>query len=319
MTAANNPAFGITGRRAAGGYIAMGSGPTADDVPALLSRGEVVFVPAHMVSAGAVDHLRGALPGFAGGGLVPSYKGNAGGLGPWTTGNVAAFENTMTTAMEKAMTAATKQAQQAFGFGMHVPNVGSGAMRWLPLVNQVLAMEGLNPYLAMQVITQISSESGGNPNAINLTDANAQHGDPSRGLLQTIMSTFLRWHWPGTSYNIYDPLANIAAAVNYAAHPYGPQLMRGGMGIGSGRGYAAGGIVGAAVGPTTNQAMLSMMGAGYGVPVMRRAAWSAAVTGPARSPGSRRAGWQARRPGCRLSIPRCSAPSRPARRSTAPC
>jgi hypothetical protein len=54
---------------AGGGFVAAGSGPTADDVPAMLSRGEVV-VPAHMVQAGAVDHLRGALPGFASGGQV---------------------------------------------------------------------------------------------------------------------------------------------------------------------------------------------------------------------------------------------------------
>ena len=65
-------------------------------------------------------------------------------------------------------------------------------------------------------------------------------GDPSRGLLQTIMATFLAYHWPGTSGNIYDPLANIAAAINYARHVYGPNLMSGGSGLGSGHGYASG-------------------------------------------------------------------------------
>jgi SLT domain-containing protein len=61
--------------------------------------------------------------------------------------------------------------------------------------------------------------------------------------MQTIGSTFAAYHWPGTSNNIYNPLANIAAALNYARHVYGPSLMSGGMGIGSGHGYAAGGVI----------------------------------------------------------------------------
>ena len=52
-----------------GGMVHHGAGPTADDVLARVSRGELV-VPAHMVAAGAVDHLRGRLPGFAAGGMV---------------------------------------------------------------------------------------------------------------------------------------------------------------------------------------------------------------------------------------------------------
>jgi cell wall-associated NlpC family hydrolase len=56
-------------RLARGGLVKMGSGPVADDVPAMLSKGEVV-VPAKMVAGGAVDHLRGRLPGFAAGGIA---------------------------------------------------------------------------------------------------------------------------------------------------------------------------------------------------------------------------------------------------------
>jgi SLT domain-containing protein len=102
-------------------------------------------------------------------------------------------------------------------------------------------MEGLSRGLTNQVLYQMQTESGGNPNAINLTDINAQMGDPSRGLLQVIGATFAAFHWPGTSYNIYDPLANVAAAINYARHVYGPNLMSQGSGLGSGHGYAAGG------------------------------------------------------------------------------
>jgi SLT domain-containing protein len=87
----------------------------------------------------------------------------------------------------------------------------------------------------------MQSESGGNANAINNWDINAKMGDPSRGLMQVIGSTFSRFHVPGTSFNIFDPLANIAAAINYGMHTYGATLMRGGRGIGSGKGYDTGG------------------------------------------------------------------------------
>lgn len=53
-------------------------------------------------------------------------------------------------------------------------------------------------------------------------------------------STFQRFHVGGTPWDIYNPLANVAAAINYALHTYGPALMSGGMGIGSGHGYALG-------------------------------------------------------------------------------
>ncbi|MEU6576067.1 transglycosylase SLT domain-containing protein, partial [Streptomyces sp. NPDC046805] len=44
---------------------------------------------------------------------------------------------------------------------------------------------------------------------------------PSKGLLQVINPTFNAYHVSGTSWNIYDPVANITAACNYAAARYG--------------------------------------------------------------------------------------------------
>ncbi|MFI9050002.1 transglycosylase SLT domain-containing protein [Streptomyces sp. NPDC053427] len=67
----------------------------------------------------------------------------------------------------------------------------------------------------------IIRESSGNPNAINLWDINAQNGIPSKGLLQVIDPTFKQYHVAGTSWNSYDPVANITAACNYAADKYG--------------------------------------------------------------------------------------------------
>lgn len=67
----------------------------------------------------------------------------------------------------------------------------------------------------------IMRESSGNPMAINDWDINAINGIPSKGLLQVIPPTFNAYHVSGTSWNIYDPVANITAAANYAADKYG--------------------------------------------------------------------------------------------------
>ncbi|MCC0100721.1 transglycosylase SLT domain-containing protein [Streptomyces flavotricini] len=64
-------------------------------------------------------------------------------------------------------------------------------------------------------------ESSGDAFAINLWDSNAKAGIPSKGLMQVIDPTFRTYHVNGTSWDIYDPIANIAAACNYAAHRYG--------------------------------------------------------------------------------------------------
>ena len=78
-------------------------------------------------------------------------------------------------------------------------------------------------------VTLIGRESSFNPNAVNTSDSNATgataaDGNPqkcSRGLAQCIPPTFAANHQPGTSNNIYDPVANIAASMNYAIAQYG--------------------------------------------------------------------------------------------------
>ncbi|GGU93291.1 hypothetical protein GCM10010211_70160 [Streptomyces albospinus] len=67
----------------------------------------------------------------------------------------------------------------------------------------------------------IMRESSGNPNAVNGWDVNAVNGCPSKGLLQVIQPTFEAYHVAGTADNLTDPVANITAAANYAAHRYG--------------------------------------------------------------------------------------------------
>ncbi|MEU9114238.1 transglycosylase SLT domain-containing protein [Streptomyces sp. NPDC048483] len=71
------------------------------------------------------------------------------------------------------------------------------------------------------IYRNIIRESSGNPKAINLWDINAQNGIPSKGLLQVIDPTFKQYHIAGTSWDSYDPVANIVTACHYAQHRYG--------------------------------------------------------------------------------------------------
>lgn len=68
--------------------------------------------------------------------------------------------------------------------------------------------------------TLITRESNWNTAAINTTDINAQNGDPSRGLAQTIGATFNAYKVPGHD-NIYEGVDNVAAAIGYIKARYG--------------------------------------------------------------------------------------------------
>ncbi|MGD3104724.1 transglycosylase SLT domain-containing protein [Streptomyces sp. YGL11-2] len=91
---------------------------------------------------------------------------------------------------------------------------------WIRQSLNVMAAHGI-PGSYNGIYRNLMRESSGNPMAINLWDSNAQKGIPSKGLLQVIDPTFRRYHVPGTSWNIYDPVANITAACKYAAAMYG--------------------------------------------------------------------------------------------------
>ena len=100
-------------------------------------------------------------------------------------------------------------------------NGGGGAMEWMPQVSQVLTMLGQPLSLAAGVLRRIMFESGGNPNAINRTDANALAGHPSQGLMQDIQSTFDAYAGPFKSLGIMNGMANIFASLRYAIARYG--------------------------------------------------------------------------------------------------
>ncbi|MFE6974415.1 transglycosylase SLT domain-containing protein [Streptomyces sp. NPDC057682] len=91
---------------------------------------------------------------------------------------------------------------------------------WIKESLAVMAEHGI-PGSYDGIYRNIMRESTGNPQAINNWDSNAAAGTPSKGLLQVIQPTFDAYHVAGTSLDIYDPVANITAACNYAAATYG--------------------------------------------------------------------------------------------------
>jgi hypothetical protein len=107
-------------------------------------------------------------------------------------------------------------------------------------IAQALQIMGLPQDLAPGVKQIILSESGGNPYAVNTWDSNAARGTPSRGLMQTIPSTFRTYVHPSLAgRSINDPVANITAGVRYMVDRYGVDTVRAG-----GRSSASGSYLG---------------------------------------------------------------------------
>lgn len=155
---------------------------------------------------GALGLMNQAVDGLAGG-INEPYRDIASSIGHKA---VAAI---------KAMVDKAQAAINAAGSAFSAPFTGSGAVKdW---IQQALGLTGTPQSWAGPLSVLIGRESGGNPNAINRTDSNAAAGHPSQGLMQTIPSTFNAYHQAGTSWNITDPVANIAAGINYIKARYG--------------------------------------------------------------------------------------------------
>lgn len=99
----------------------------------------------------------------------------------------------------------------------HYPNNLDG---WIRHARHIMRAHGI-PGSYYGIHRNALRESGGDPRAINGWDVNAQNGVPSKGLLQVIAPTFQAHHVPGTSWDPYDPVANITAACHYAWKRYG--------------------------------------------------------------------------------------------------
>lgn len=240
---------------AEGGHITGPGGPRDDVIPALLSNNEYVQ-PADVVDhygVGFMEALRqkklpkggdgAALPTFAAGGLVGKMF-ELGVAGAGYQANVTAAQ-VMGLPHPPGLPTYVAPPVTSFGGG---PNgvIPSGAH--LALIDAALAADGIAradwPRWEAGMNVLIDRESGWNANAINNWDSNAAAGHPSGGLTQTIASTYAGNRNPGLVNDMFDPVSNIAASINYIRRTYGdisnvqqanPNMPH--------KGYAAGGLV----------------------------------------------------------------------------
>lgn len=229
----------------AGGGVLPGYSPGNDTIPAMLSPGEAVLTPEAVKIVGARNILElnrqasgrpaGSRGHYAGGGIIGSiadwisdpighikslFSGVVGdgartpGIGQLRDAMVSLPGKVLDLAISKV-----KDLVKTVGSFFSAAFTGSGnVMGW---IMEAIHLTGTPDNWAGPLSVLINRESGGNPNAINLTDSNAQAGHPSQGLMQTIPSTFTAYHQAGTSWNITDPIANIAAGINYIKARYG--------------------------------------------------------------------------------------------------
>lgn len=122
--------------------------------------------------------------------------------------------------------------------GLPTPG-GASVERWRPYIKKALKMNGLPTSQAYvnAWMSQIQTESGGNPSAIGGNDGLADGN--ATGLLQTKPGTFAANAFPGHG-NIMNGFDNMLAAIRYAKNRYGANML--GV-IGRGHGYENGGLI----------------------------------------------------------------------------
>ncbi|WP_151771823.1 transglycosylase SLT domain-containing protein [Streptomyces abyssomicinicus] len=136
----------------------------------------------------------------------------AGATGAWAAETPATAKDSATAAKDSAAAAGNKVTQLAA--------TPDNLDAWINEALDVMEKHDI-PGTYEGIHRNVMRESSGNPLAINDWDINAVNGIPSKGLLQVIDPTFDEYHVEGTGSSPFDPVANIAAACNYAADRYG--------------------------------------------------------------------------------------------------
>jgi TP901 family phage tail tape measure protein len=143
--------------------------------------------------------------------------------------STAPFGSPISTVADALMQHAHDEATAWLTANTFMPTEGEGGVfagggsveRWRGTVLQALVRTGQPLNDVTRTLRRMQQESGGNPRAINNWDVNAKNGVPSKGLMQVIDPTFRANRDPGLPNDIWDPLANIVASMNYAVGRYG--------------------------------------------------------------------------------------------------
>lgn len=104
------------------------------------------------------------------------------------------------------------------------------AAGWIKEAMAITGVTGDDNFNHLMEIAQ--NESSFDPKAINDWDSNAMAGTPSMGLMQTIQSTFDAY--AGAGKDIWNPIDNAVAAINYMIDTYGSVLNTGTHGYAGG-------------------------------------------------------------------------------------
>lgn len=199
---------------------------------------------------GVPGFQKGGVPGFAMGGIpnpIDAAKDAAGAVADWgreqsvkalgplrdqaknmigslpggdTTKFVRDFGKGVIDRMYNWARGKTEEHERATA-GANAGYSGGGAERWRSVALTALAMAGQPASWIGSLLRRMNQESGGNPRAINLWDSNAAAGIPSKGLMQTIQPTFDAYAGMLRPRGVWDPLANIYAAIRYTVARYG--------------------------------------------------------------------------------------------------
>ncbi len=87
--------------------------------------------------------------------------------------------------------------------------------RWRPLAMLALQTMSVDASIIDVMMHRIGVESTGDPNAINLTDSNADKGTPSMGILQCIAPTFREHAVSPYNNHIKSPFGSMLASLQY--------------------------------------------------------------------------------------------------------
>ena len=244
ISSLSRPGGKLSGPMASGGRVPGYGG--GDRFPAMLEGGEAV-VPKHLVPAVAPFLGAHKVPGFTSGGFASSgsYPHVAPPAGDFLYGAYTTFKRDMTNALVSDLRSGIRTALTSFpGGGGAFSGGGSGVQRWAPVALQAMASLGIPAGDLGIVLSQMATESGGNPFVVNKWDSNWLAGHPSVGLMQVIAGTFDAYAGPFRNIGPFEygvsvnPLANIFSALNYAIHRYGAGWT---SVLGHGHGYDKGG------------------------------------------------------------------------------
>jgi hypothetical protein len=183
---------------AAAGGLLRGGIPGQDSIPIMAMPGEVV-IPTGLVKAGAVDHLRGQLPGFAAGGQI-------GNMPPWMASKeAAALSSAMLASMRTVVSTAKAAASAATAASGAMGD--TGARSGSAMLAQAFARSVLPRGWSWPALLSLwNQESGWNAYAVN----------PSSGAYGIPQSL-----GHGHPYNLGDYKAQIMWGINYIAGRYG--------------------------------------------------------------------------------------------------